>query len=75
MQYECSSPPPAVDDVEAHIQNLENQLKQQSEEFSNSLATIKKLETQISRLEEELEKQAAGFEADLDAVTRDKCNA
>ncbi|KHN23660.1 hypothetical protein glysoja_039111 [Glycine soja] len=71
MQYECSSPP-AVDDVEAHIQNLENQLKQQSEEFSNSLATIKKLETQISRLEEELEKQAAGFEADLDAVTRDK---
>ncbi|KAG5041429.1 hypothetical protein GLYMA_05G206100v4 [Glycine max] len=72
MQYECSSPPPAVDDVEAHIQNLENQLKQQSEEFSNSLATIKKLETQISRLEEELEKQAAGFEADLDAVTRDK---
>ncbi|KAG5069407.1 hypothetical protein JHK85_001784 [Glycine max] len=72
MQYECSSPPPAVDDVEAHIQNLENQLKQQSEEFSNSLATIKKLETQIRRLEEELEKQAEGFEADVDAVTRDK---
>ncbi|RDX88436.1 hypothetical protein CR513_29964, partial [Mucuna pruriens] len=72
MQYECSSPPPAVDDIEAHIENLENQLKQQSEEFSNSLATIKELETQISRLEEELEKQAQGFEADLDAVTRDK---
>ncbi|KAL5174234.1 hypothetical protein HKD37_08G020730 [Glycine soja] len=71
MQYECSSPP-AVDDVEAHIQNLENQLKQQSEEFSTSLATIMELETQISRLEEELEKQAQGFEADLDAVTRDK---
>uniref|UniRef100_A0A0R0LAY5 Uncharacterized protein n=1 Tax=Glycine max TaxID=3847 RepID=A0A0R0LAY5_SOYBN len=71
-KYECSSPPPAVDDVEAHIQNLENQLKQQSEEFSNSLATIKKLETQIRRLEEELEKQAEGFEADVDAVTRDK---
>ena len=67
MQYECSSPP-AVDDVEAHIQNLENQLKQQSEEFSTSLATIKELETQISRLEEELEKQAQGFEADLDAL-------
>ncbi|TKY60607.1 myosin-6 protein [Spatholobus suberectus] len=72
IQYECSSPPPAVDDIEAHIQNLENQLKQQSEEFSNSQVTIKELETQISRLEEELEKQAEGFEADLDAVTRDK---
>ncbi|XP_020217015.1 interaptin isoform X2 [Cajanus cajan] len=72
MQYECSSPPPGVDHIESHIQNLENQLKQQSEEFSNSLATIKELESQISRLEEELEKQAQGFEADLDTVTREK---
>ncbi|KAK7399227.1 hypothetical protein VNO78_10406 [Psophocarpus tetragonolobus] len=71
LQYECSSPP-ALDEIGAHIQNLENQLKQQSEEFSNSLATVKELETQISRLEEELEKQAQGFEADLDAVTHDK---
>ncbi|WVZ23551.1 hypothetical protein V8G54_002095 [Vigna mungo] len=71
LQYECSSPP-AVDEIDAHIQNLENQLKQQSEELSNSLATIKDLGTQISRLEEELEKQAQGFEADLDAVTRAK---
>ncbi|KAJ1411830.1 NT-type C2 domain [Sesbania bispinosa] len=52
--------------------NLENQLKKQSEEFSNSLATIKSLEAEISRLEEELEKQAQGFEADLDSVTREK---
>ncbi|CAJ1937465.1 unnamed protein product [Sphenostylis stenocarpa] len=72
LQYECSSPPPAVDDIEAHVQNLENQLMQQSEEFSNSLATIKELETQISRLEEELENQAQGFEADLDVLTRAK---
>ncbi|KAK7318267.1 hypothetical protein RJT34_02966 [Clitoria ternatea] len=72
MQYECSSPPPAVNDIENHIQNLENQLKIQSEEFSNSLVTIKELEGKINRLEEELEKQAQGFEADLDAVTRDK---
>ncbi|XP_061373754.1 uncharacterized protein LOC133316071 [Gastrolobium bilobum] len=72
MQYECSSPPCAVYDIENHIKSLENQLKQQSEEFSNSLASIKVLETQISKLEEELEKQAQGFEADLDALTRDK---
>ncbi|XP_027341673.1 putative leucine-rich repeat-containing protein DDB_G0290503 [Abrus precatorius] len=71
LQYECSSPP-AVDDLETHIRSLENQLKEQSEEFSNSLATTKALETEISRLEEEMEKQAQGFEADLDAVTRDK---
>ncbi|KAK7358635.1 hypothetical protein VNO77_00573 [Canavalia gladiata] len=71
IQYECTSPP-AVDDLETHIQNLENQLKKQSEELTDSLATIKALETHISRLEEELEKQAQVFEADLDSVTHDK---
>ncbi|CAJ2676613.1 unnamed protein product [Trifolium pratense] len=71
LQYECS-PPPGIEDFETHIQNLESRLKKQSEEFSNSLETIKSLENQISRLEEELEKQSQGFEADLDAVTRDK---
>ncbi|MCI31141.1 myosin-6-like, partial [Trifolium medium] len=71
MQYECS-PPPGIEDFETHIQNLESRLKKQSEEFSNSLETIKSLENQISRLEEELEKQTQGFEADLDAVTHDK---
>lgn len=71
FQYECSSPP-GINDFETHIQNLENQLKKQSDEFSNSLATIESLENQIRKLEEELEKQAQGFEADLDAVTHDK---
>ncbi|MED6195544.1 hypothetical protein PIB30_038875 [Stylosanthes scabra] len=79
IQYECSSPPPAIDGIESHTENLENQLKNQSEELSHSLATIKeleaqvcKLEAQVSRLEEEMEKQARGFEADLDALIRDK---
>ncbi|CAK8579164.1 unnamed protein product [Lathyrus sativus] len=71
LQYECS-PPPGIDEFEAHIQNLENKLKKQSEEFSNSLETIKSLENQIHRLEEELEKQVQGFESDLDSVTHDK---
>lgn len=71
LQYECS-PPPGIDEFETHIQKLENQLKKQSEEFSNSLETIKSLENQIHRLEEELEKQAQGFESDLDSVTHDK---
>ncbi|KAJ1416102.1 NT-type C2 domain [Sesbania bispinosa] len=72
MQCECSSPPAAMNDIETHIENLENQLKEQSEEFSNSLATIKELQNHIRRLEEEMEKQAQGFEADVEAVTRDK---
>ncbi|TKY70930.1 myosin heavy chain [Spatholobus suberectus] len=72
MQYECSSPPPAMNDIEIHIKNLEDQLREQSEDFSNSLATIKALESHIRRLEEEMEKQAQGFEADLEAVMRDK---
>ena len=38
--------------MNAHLLLL---LKQQCEEFSNSLATIKELETQINILEEELE--------------------
>ncbi|WVZ13253.1 hypothetical protein V8G54_017783 [Vigna mungo] len=72
MQYECSSSPSAMNDIEIHIKNLENQLKEQSEDFTNSLATIKALETHIRKLEEEMEKQTQGFEADLEAVTRDK---
>ncbi|MED6203613.1 hypothetical protein PIB30_000693 [Stylosanthes scabra] len=72
MQYECSSPPKNDHDLEMHIQNLEKQLKEQSEDFSNYVATIKELETHIRRLEEELEKKKHGFEADLEAVSRDK---
>ncbi|XP_045814683.1 intracellular protein transport protein USO1-like isoform X2 [Trifolium pratense] len=72
MQCECSNPPAAMNDIETHIENLENELKEQSEDFSNSLATIKVLETHIRRLEEETEKQAQGFEADIEAVAREK---
>ncbi|CAJ2650632.1 unnamed protein product [Trifolium pratense] len=72
MQCECSNPPAAMNDIETHIENLENELKEQSEDFSNSLATIKVLETHIRRLEEEMEKQAQGFEADIEAVAREK---
>ncbi|XP_057449960.1 intracellular protein transport protein USO1 [Lotus japonicus] len=71
MHYECSSPVD-MNGIETHIANLENQLKEQSDEFSNSLATIKELQTHIRRLEEDLEKQAKGFAADIEAVTRDK---
>lgn len=70
MQYECSSLFPNINEQEAQIESLENELKMQSEENSDSLATIKELETHIKILEEELEKQTQEFEADLEAVTR-----
>ncbi|KAL9349999.1 hypothetical protein Peur_057254 [Populus x canadensis] len=70
MQYECSPLFPNINEQEAQIESLENELKMQSEENFDSLATIKELETHIKSLEEELEKQAQEFEADLEAVTR-----
>ncbi|GFZ16483.1 myosin heavy chain-related protein [Actinidia rufa] len=72
MQYECSSSYATVNELEAHIENLECELKNQSKEFSDSLATITKLETHVKSLEEELEKQAQGFEADLEILTSAK---
>ncbi|KAL4602783.1 hypothetical protein ACB092_10G078600 [Castanea dentata] len=72
MQYECSSPSAAINELEATIMSLENELKKQSNEFSGSLATIRELETHINSLEEELEKQAQAFETDLEALTRAK---
>lgn len=72
MQYECSSPSAAINELEATIESLENELKKQSNEFSGSLATIRELEAHINSLEEELEKQAQAFETDLEALTRAK---
>lgn len=69
MQYECSSSPVNVNELESQIEGLEAKLKKQSEDFSKSLSRIKELETQM---EEELEKQALVFEADIEAVTRAK---
>ncbi|KAK4262745.1 hypothetical protein QN277_028263 [Acacia crassicarpa] len=71
-QYDTCSFLDVVNDLETHIESLENGLKAQSQELSDSLGTVKELENHIRRLEEDLEKQAQGFEADLEAVTRDK---
>ncbi|TXG50506.1 hypothetical protein EZV62_023030 [Acer yangbiense] len=58
--------------VEQRHETLENEIKNQSKELSDSLATIKELETHIKNLEEDMEKQAQAYEADIDAVTRAK---
>lgn len=71
IQYECSGFS-TINELETQIENLENQLKNQTKEFSDALSTISELETHAKSLEQELEKQAEGFEADLEALTRTK---
>jgi hypothetical protein len=50
MQYERSSLSAAIPELEAHIESLEDDLK----EFFGSLSTIRELQTRIKSLEEEL---------------------
>ncbi|KAI9117988.1 hypothetical protein K1719_011130 [Acacia pycnantha] len=74
LQCECSSPPAATagNNLATHNESLEINHQGKSEDFFDSLATIRELESQIRRLEEELDKHARSFEADLKAVTHDK---
>ncbi|KAK1352831.1 Early endosome antigen 1-like [Heracleum sosnowskyi] len=72
MQFDCSECATSyftIKGLETKIASLENELKEQSKEFSNSLLNISELENQVKGLEEELEKQAQGFEADLENLT------
>lgn len=69
MQYECSSSYASISELETQIENMEVELKNQSEELSASLASINNLEIVVKSLEEELEKQAEGFEADIEILT------
>lgn len=69
MQYECSSSYASINELETQIENMEVELKNQSEELSASLASINKLESIVKSLEEELAKQAEGFEADIEILT------
>ncbi|XP_076925815.1 uncharacterized protein LOC143588782 [Bidens hawaiensis] len=72
MQYECSSSYANVNELESHIENLNNELKLKSEELSVSVLVIKELETHIKNLEEDLDNQAHGFEADMEDLIRVK---
>ncbi|GJS54415.1 hypothetical protein Tco_0627777 [Tanacetum coccineum] len=45
MQYECSTSYATVNELEAHIEHLDNELKTKSKELSKSVLTIKELET------------------------------
>ncbi|CAA3025314.1 Hypothetical predicted protein [Olea europaea subsp. europaea] len=58
IQYECSSTYASAHELESQIENLENELKKKSEEFSDSLVTISELEAHIESLKNELMKQS-----------------
>ncbi|KAG8662097.1 hypothetical protein MANES_01G063600v8 [Manihot esculenta] len=68
LQYECSSFA-NINELETQIESLENELKNQSKELSETLVTINELRTYIKSLEDELEKKTEGFEADIEALT------
>lgn len=72
IQHGCSSSTATINELENKIEGLENELKQQSPEYSNTLATIRELQSHVRSLEEELEKQGQDFEADLEAMTLSK---
>ncbi|KAF8032996.1 hypothetical protein BT93_D1785 [Corymbia citriodora subsp. variegata] len=59
-------------ELENKIQSLENELKKQAEDLTESVTTIDELRTHMKSLEEELEKQALEFEANLEVISRAK---
>ncbi|XP_039046499.1 myosin-6-like [Hibiscus syriacus] len=59
-------------ELESQVQRLEDEIKQQSEEYSESLIAINELETQVNELNKELENRTQGFEEELDAIIHAK---
>lgn len=71
-QVECARCTGSIRELEAHIEKLEEVVKTQAEELSQSLISINELETQLRGLEKEMDQQAQGFEEDLEAMTQAK---
>ncbi|XP_051119716.1 uncharacterized protein LOC127243641 isoform X2 [Andrographis paniculata] len=66
MQYECTN------ELETHIENLEDELQRQSKEHADALVAMRELEDRAKLLEEELEKQTQGFADDLENLMKSK---
>ncbi|KAI3707025.1 hypothetical protein L6452_25186 [Arctium lappa] len=71
MQYECTSYA-VVNELEAQVESLANELKMKSKELSRSVLAIEGLETHVKNLEKDLEDQGRGFEADLEDLMNAK---
>ncbi|KAE8022526.1 hypothetical protein FH972_008318 [Carpinus fangiana] len=68
-QNECLVSLATIKELESQIQRLEERIKKQAEDLSETLFSINELEAQVEDLEKELEKQAQSFEEDLNART------
>ncbi|KAL2544056.1 Myosin heavy chain-related protein [Forsythia ovata] len=69
MQYECSYTYATAHELESHIENLENEVKKKSKEFSDSLVSISELEAHVENLENKLEKQSKEFKVSLVTIS------
>lgn len=65
MQYECSSSYATLNELEAQIESLENELSKRTQKFSDSSNTISELESQIKNLENELKHQSQEYSESL----------
>ncbi|KAJ9549886.1 hypothetical protein OSB04_022429 [Centaurea solstitialis] len=54
LQYECSASYSTANELESHIENLDNELKTKSKELSESIVVIRELETRMENLDNEL---------------------
>ncbi|KAG4388272.1 hypothetical protein GLYMA_09G139300v4 [Glycine max] len=57
-----------IEQLESQVQRLEEKIKNQADDFSETLIYINELENQVSDLERELTTQAEKFEKDLHAM-------
>ncbi|KAI3522554.1 hypothetical protein L1887_00425 [Cichorium endivia] len=71
MQYECNTYS-VVNELEAQIESLNNELKMKSKELSDSFLAIEELERHVKNLEKDLEDQENGFEADIEELMNEK---
>ncbi|KAK1436216.1 hypothetical protein QVD17_01994 [Tagetes erecta] len=71
MQYDCTSYD-VVNELEAQIESLKNELNMKSEKLSQSVLAIEELENIIKNLENALEDQAHGFEEDIEDLINAK---
>lgn len=65
MQYECSSSYATLNELEAQIESLENELSKRTQKFSDSSNTISELESQIKNLENELKHRSQKYSESL----------
>ncbi|KAK4389307.1 hypothetical protein Sango_2267700 [Sesamum angolense] len=68
MQYECTASYATAHELEAQIENLENELRKQKKESADALVTVNELQGHIENLENELKKRTKESADALSAI-------